>query len=122
MWLEAGDRNSKFFHATTSARRQRNSVFQLKNSLGDWINWDNGLDSLMINYFTDLFTSSNIEWSKIVPLIEARVSESQNTEFLRPVLTEEVRLAIFQMHPDSSPGDDGMTPGFFSKILVYSAE
>uniref|UniRef100_A0A803PLI3 Reverse transcriptase domain-containing protein n=1 Tax=Cannabis sativa TaxID=3483 RepID=A0A803PLI3_CANSA len=28
---------------------------------------------------------------------------------------DEVRKALFQMHPDKSPGPDGMTPGFFQK-------
>ena len=29
---------------------------------------------------------------------------------------EEVKAATFQMHPDKSPGPDGMNPGFYQKF------
>ena len=33
----------------------------------------------------------------------------------RPVTTEEVKNAVFSMHPDKSPGPNGMTPAFYQK-------
>ena len=30
-------------------------------------------------------------------------------------MTEEVKNAVFSMHPDKSPGPDGMTPAFYQK-------
>ncbi|XP_030504129.2 uncharacterized protein LOC115719286 [Cannabis sativa] len=35
--------------------------------------------------------------------------------FLHDVSNEEVRKALFQIHPDKSHAPDGMTPGFFQK-------
>lgn len=32
---------------------------------------------------------------------------------MKPISQEEVRRALFQMHPDKSPGPDGMKPDFY---------
>ena len=37
-WLQYGDKNSKFFHATTSQRRQKNRIGGLVDELGVWHN------------------------------------------------------------------------------------
>lgn len=47
--------------------------------------------------------------------IQPSNTEELNAELLRPVETEEVKHALFQMNPDKAPGPDGMTPGFFQK-------
>ncbi|KAJ1436344.1 Zinc finger, CCHC-type [Sesbania bispinosa] len=36
-WLNYGDKNSKFFHASTIQRRDRNKLYRLKDSEGNWI-------------------------------------------------------------------------------------
>lgn len=38
-----------------------------------------------------------------------------NESLTRPYIADEVRLALFQMHPSKSPGSDGMSPFFFQK-------
>ena len=115
LWLQAGNTNSKFFHASASARRRQNTVCQLKNSQGDWVNWNTGLDRLNIDYFSDVCQASHVDCLPVSSLIQSQVSVSQNADLLQPISEEEVRCAVFQMHPDKSPGPDGMTPGFFQK-------
>lgn len=34
---------------------------------------------------------------------------------MKPVEQQEVKNALFHMHPDKSPGPDGMSPGFYQK-------
>lgn len=47
--------------------------------------------------------------------VEPRVSMVMNDRLLKPVCSEEVQTAVFQMDPVASPGADGMTAGFFKK-------
>lgn len=43
------------------------------------------------------------------------ITDKQNNDLLKEVTDEEIKGALFQMHPDKSPGPDGMTPAFFQK-------
>ena len=36
LWLKWGDRNTNFFHATTSQKRRKNWIVGLQNSVGEW--------------------------------------------------------------------------------------
>ena len=48
--------------------------------------------------------------------ISPRVSNEQNTELLFPFTEDEIQEALFTMHPDKSPGPDGMNPTFFQQF------
>ncbi|CAH9108066.1 unnamed protein product [Cuscuta europaea] len=45
--------------------------------------------------------------------VDHLVSNDQNQYLLRPIREEDVRKAIFSMHPDKSLGPDGLSPVFF---------
>ncbi|GAU14634.1 hypothetical protein TSUD_96980 [Trifolium subterraneum] len=52
----------------------------------------------------------------ILSLISPRVSVEDNERLTAPITKEEIRSALFQMHPDKSPGPDGFNPAFFQKF------
>uniref|UniRef100_A0A803NLR5 RNase H type-1 domain-containing protein n=1 Tax=Cannabis sativa TaxID=3483 RepID=A0A803NLR5_CANSA len=115
LWLQDGDNNNKFFHASASARRRNNSIKRLKNSSVHWVDWKSGLIDVMINYFINVFASAHTDWREVIAAVQSRVTTAQNEDLLQPVTFEEVRKALFQMHPDKSPRPDGMTPGSFQR-------
>lgn len=41
-WLQAGDRNTSFFHASTIRRRKRNKVVKVRNEAGEWVEKEEG--------------------------------------------------------------------------------
>ncbi|XP_061365237.1 uncharacterized protein LOC133308608 [Gastrolobium bilobum] len=58
-WLKYGDRNTKFFHSTTAARRRRNRIDALKNDAGDWIGDPSILMNMAVEYYRNLFKEDN---------------------------------------------------------------
>lgn len=59
IWLREGDRNTKYFHAKTKQCRARNRITKLKNSMGVWVETEEGIEQVAVEYFEDLFTTSN---------------------------------------------------------------
>ncbi|KAJ8765399.1 hypothetical protein K2173_012096 [Erythroxylum novogranatense] len=112
-WLTVGDSNSKFFHLMASHRHRKNFISKLKNNRGEWIDWDSGLPNMILEYFQHLFTSSCGDTAPILNNVKRKVTSLQNEMLIAPYTTEEIKTAIFSMHPDKSPGPDGFNPGFF---------
>lgn len=115
LWLQNGDQNSKFFHASANSRRRLNRIHKLKNEAGQWQEWENGLSELITNFYKELFSSTQVEWEEVVNCVPTSISKEQNTELLKEISDEEVKQALFQMHRDKSPGPDGMTLAFFQR-------
>lgn len=115
LWLREGDKNSKFFHATARARRKNNHIKCLLNAEREQVEWGEGLQELMVEYFTSLFAATEVDWHSVVNCVYNKVSTSQNDMILQPVDCQEVKQAIFHMHSDKSPGPDGISPGFYHK-------
>ncbi|XP_062103610.1 uncharacterized protein LOC133814696 [Humulus lupulus] len=113
LWLREGDLNSKYFHASARTRRRANHIESLRNDTGEMVDWRSGLEHLMVEYFQTLFKSSVDEWNEVVSRVVPTITPSQNAMLLAPIEDDEVKSALFHMHPDKSPGPDGMSPGFY---------
>ncbi|KAL8119408.1 hypothetical protein AgCh_016796 [Apium graveolens] len=115
LWLQAGDKNTKYFHASCSKRKRNNHIQRLKSEEGEWTDWNGGLAEMIRNYFQQLFTEGNTHTEEVLRCIPKLVSDQHNSDLLSPISDEEVKDALFHMHPDKAPGPDGMTPAFFQK-------
>ncbi|XP_019185981.1 PREDICTED: uncharacterized protein LOC109180726 [Ipomoea nil] len=71
------------------------------------------MGEVMVEYFTNLFTATDCDMEEVVSCINSRIGHGVNDRLLRVVSQEEVRCSVFQMHPDKSPGPDGLGPGFY---------
>ena len=88
----------------------------LKDENGDWHDNKLGMERAVVDYFTKLFDSYGGEnLNMVLDHITPRVTDAMNADLLRIVSNEEVKEALFQMHPTKSPGPDGMSPGFYQK-------
>ena len=54
-WIASGDRNTKFYHASTLVRRSRNKIESLKNANGEWITALAELENMIQEYYKNLF-------------------------------------------------------------------
>lgn len=116
-WFHYDDRNSKFFHASVKMNRSRNQVLKLKNKDGQE-QWSEGAkEEVALEYFSELFRSSNPRsYDPVFLSLISKVSDQMNLRLMRDVSVEEVREAMFSINPDSAPGPDGMIEIFFQKF------
>ncbi|KAL8108548.1 hypothetical protein AgCh_024858 [Apium graveolens] len=115
LWLKEGDQNSKFFHTAAKTRKITNLIKSLVNDEGREVDWESGLQDTMISYFQNLFKATEIDWDEVVNCISSTITAEDNENLLRPVEIMEFNKALFNMHPDKSPGPDGLSPGFYQK-------
>ncbi|XP_048633068.1 uncharacterized protein LOC125607235 [Brassica napus] len=114
MWHSSGDLNTKFYHALTKQRRIRNKIVGLYDEAGNWVTEENGVEKVAVDYFDGLFSSTNPgEFDSFLEEIGPSISPQMNLMLLRVATEEEVRQALFMMHPEKAPGPDGMTALFF---------
>ena len=68
------------------------------------------------DYFQWLFTLAHPCYNeRVLEAVDHVVTPKMNHHLIQPYTTEEVKRALFQMHPSKSPGLDGMSPFFFQK-------
>ncbi|KAI5339194.1 hypothetical protein L3X38_018466 [Prunus dulcis] len=99
-WLKAGDCNSKFFHYKASSRRRRNTISALEDEHGRWQTTE----------------------QEVVDGVRGRVTEEMNQALLVEFTAEEIKIALFQMHPSKAPGLDGFSPFFYQKYWQIVGE
>ena len=114
MRYSSGDLNTKFYHALTKERRVRNRIVGLHDEDGHWITEEKGVEKVAVDYFVGLFsTTSPTEFDDFLDEITPSITHQTNQRLLRMATEEEVRQALFMMHPEKAPGPDGMTALFF---------
>lgn len=113
-WLSFGDRNTKFFHASTIIRRKKNKIVMLKDNNGEWVSDQDTLKTMAMNFYAALF-------SQEPPIGEVMSLCATSNAFLtedvidieRPLCNEEIKEAMFSMGPFKAPGTDGFHAIFF---------
>ena len=106
----------KFFHQGPNQRRRKNHISGITSQTGVWCHFDDQIAETSINYFKDLFTSSNpIDFSGVLQAMDQVVTLDKNTTLLQRYSSEKVKQALFQTQPSKSPGPNGMPPFFFQK-------
>lgn len=58
-WVHFGDRNTKFFHASTLVRKKRNKVEALRNEDGDWITDEEAIKGTISTFFKNLYSKDD---------------------------------------------------------------
>lgn len=58
-WLREGYQNTEYFHCRSTERNKRNYISGLENEFGDWVEDENQIGCMLVQYYSKLFTSSN---------------------------------------------------------------
>lgn len=90
---------------------------KLQDDDGIWVDSQEGLNTLVGNYFSNHFTPrEEVECDFIfLEPVESIVSQAQNVELEKEFIEAEFKRAIKQMHLDKAPGQDGFNPAIYQK-------
>ena len=125
-WLGEGDRNTKFFHNSTIHNRALKTITQIKDNSGSTINNLVEIAQIFVTYYENLlniYDSSNLTKQKIMlNNIPKVITKFDNKELNKPFTKEEIKLALFKLSLDISPGPDGFETFFFQKYWEILGE
>ena len=99
-WMQSGDRNTRFFHEKASARYKKNLIEGLMDENSSWLEGDENVERMMLQYYERLFTSSYpSEFEEILDVVQHKVTPRMNQTLVREFSKVEVKNALKQMYP-----------------------
>ncbi|XP_060968321.1 uncharacterized protein LOC133035897 [Cannabis sativa] len=115
-WLALGDRNTSFFHAATIIRKRRNSIWSLKDKEGKVWKDRKHIGEVIYSHFMELFTSAKPVIDEMFEgLFVNKIDSLSNEKFASIPSDEEIKEAVFSLHPLKAPGPDGFSGCFYHK-------
>ncbi|KAF7837557.1 reverse transcriptase [Senna tora] len=114
-WLRSGDKNTRFFHATT-LQRSFNRIAKIQMDNGEWEIEESRIREVFSGYYSNLFTSNSPpDSTPSLASFPSRISEEMNADLLKQVTLEELKEAVFSLGALKAPGPDGLNGLFFQK-------
>ncbi|CAN0919302.1 LINE-1 reverse transcriptase homolog [Linum grandiflorum] len=115
-WLSLGDQNTKFFHASTIQRRQRNMISSLNDGSGRWIDELNELTAHVTDFYRTLFSGQReVTDFSVLHDFPPVVSPAMNHNLTKPITAHEIKRDVFQLGATKAPGPDGFPGQFFQQ-------
>ncbi|CAJ2637655.1 unnamed protein product [Trifolium pratense] len=102
-----------------SARSKKKKITKLVDEAGTAVHTQEDLCEVAKNYFNALFKNISGIHEPVLNHIQQRVTEEDNYLLMAPLTKIELQQALFQMHPDKSPGPDGFNPAFYQRLKFY---
>ena len=107
VWLQEGDRNTKFFHASIVIQRRRNRILSI-NDNSVWLHSAEEIGNYFRREFNELFSSSIPRLpSNLREFIAPCITADENDTLMAIPTSEEIKDAVWNLHPLKSPGSNG---------------
>ncbi|KAL0290981.1 UNVERIFIED_CONTAM: Transposon TX1 uncharacterized protein [Sesamum radiatum] len=112
-WNTAAD---LIFFRRVATRRANKRVFQISDDDGNEQTESNVINSIFVEFFQGLLGETGLTGPLtfgLRPWARHILTEDEARAIIRPVTTEEVKIAFFDIEEDKAPGPDGFSSGFF---------
>ena len=112
LWLKEGDKNSKFFHKMTNARRRKNFISSITVD-GRKLTKEIEIKEGVVNAFQNILLEKG-DWRPSISGLSFSSLDSVQAGLLEDVFSvEEVQAAVFGLNGDKAPGPDEFTLAFW---------
>lgn len=81
-WFKDGDRNTKYFHASATARKKVNKILSLETDHGVIVTDSAGMSDVARNYFVDLFQQKQSNTAPVVTIVRSAISHDDNIQLI----------------------------------------
>lgn len=116
-WLQKGDRNTSFFHATCSERKRSNRIGRLKKEDGSWVESEEEKKSFIMQYFKNMFQSNGCQHpERLLSKVKKKVTEEMNECLMAEFIVKEIKTSIDSIGDLKAPGPDGMPAVFYKNF------
>ena len=116
---ERGEPDIAFYSKLEEHKIAGDIIGQLAETKDGKIFTDKGnVMRIATKFYTDLYTPSKVniaKQDKLLKNIDKKVTQEEKEKLDSPILEDEVKLAVFQMQPEKSPGLDGIPVEFYQE-------
>ncbi|XP_074278681.1 uncharacterized protein LOC141602277 [Silene latifolia] len=114
-WIEDGDDNTAFFHASIKRRRAVNKVFQISDNTGVLHEDPDGINKAFELYYMELLGTAKEPQHVDRSVVQCgrMVQPAHSAILMKPVTPEEIKAAMFSIPGTKAAGPDGYSSQFF---------
>jgi hypothetical protein len=93
-WLKEAERNTKFFHRTTTARRAHSKILKIRDQNGIETESHKDIETTLVNHFHGISQEPN-QYRKeaiqnVIQYIPHLVIDEENHNLIKPITEEEI--------------------------------
>ena len=118
LWLAEGDNNSTFFHNNMRDRFNRNKILSLTLPDGTRIHETEQIHKEAVRHFQSILQeppSDDLSYTLTDIDVTKRIPAKAVAGLVKPVTEEEIKAAMFSIHPSKAPGPDGFNAHFYRR-------
>ena len=104
-WIISGDRNTKFYHASTQIRKNKNKIHTLKSTNGQGVTEPKELEDMVQDFYKGLFREdTQCTSSETLCIIHPKLTDKQRRMLELPFSKEDIKRALFDIAPFKAQG------------------
>ncbi|KAL0281700.1 UNVERIFIED_CONTAM: LINE-1 reverse transcriptase [Sesamum radiatum] len=119
-WLEAGERNTKYFHSLVKKKRMKSTIHRIMEGNQEITHPDRIRDSAA-SYFENLLSGQGAQPSSDFPFQFPKISEAIGNNLCSIPSEEDIKETVFSIDKNSVAGPDGFSSSFYHACWDFIA-